>query len=73
MKNHGSNILILFNTWSRFGIEMFVISTYVYSQNTAKRFNAVLKTKLMDSIQSLFECGVNMAIAFFNMRVSSPN
>ncbi len=33
----------------------------------------MLETELMYGIQSLFECGVKMAIAFFRMRFSSSN
>ena len=35
--------------------------------------NTIPKMKLMDSIQSLFECGVKMAIAFLNIRFSSSS
>ena len=33
----------------------------------------MFKPQGMNSIQSLFECGVNMAIAFFRMRFSSSS
>ena len=54
-------------------MEMLVVSTPVDIQNTAESFNIMLKTQFMNGIQSLFECGVNMAIAFFKIRFSSSS
>ena len=70
MKNQRSNMLIFPDAWAGFSREMFVISASVDPENAAERFNAVLEMQLMDGIWSLFECGVNMAIAFFKIRFS---
>ena len=52
-------------------MKMLVISTAVDAKDTAEDLDVMLKPQCVDSIQSLFKCGVNMAIAFFNMRFSS--
>ena len=52
---------------------MLVVSTPVDIQDTAESFDTMLKTQFMNGVQSLFECGVNMAIAFFRIRFSSSS
>ena len=52
---------------------MLVVGAAVYVKHAAESLYTVLKPELVNSIQSLFECGVNMAIAFFNMRFSSSS
>ncbi len=52
---------------------MFVVGTPVDVKDTAESFDVMLETQLMYGGQSLFECGVKMAIAFFKMRFSSSN
>ena len=49
---------------------MLVVGAAVDIENTAERFNVMLKAQLIDSIQSFSECGVKMAIAF--LVLSSP-
>ena len=41
-----------------------IIRAPVYSENPAQGLNVVLRSEFVDGTQSLFECGVNMAIAF---------
>ena len=43
-------MLIFLDPRGVFGREMFVISASVDAENSAKRLNAVLKTKLMNSV-----------------------
>ena len=52
-------------------VKMLVIGTAVDAKDTAEDIDVMLKPQGMNSIQSLFECGVNMAIAFFNIKFSS--
>lgn len=52
---------------------MLVIHAAVDIKYTAQSFQIMLETQLVDGIQSLSECGVNMAIAFFKMRFSSSS
>ena len=52
---------------------VFVIGTSVYFKYTTKGIYAMLEAKYVNSIQSFFECGVNMAIAFFKIRFSSSS
>ena len=52
---------------------MLVVGTAVHIKYAAKSLYTMLKSKFVNGIQSLFECGVNMAIAFFNMRFSSSS
>ena len=40
-------MLVLHDMWSRFGIEMFVISASVDPEDTAEGFDAVLEMELM--------------------------
>ena len=54
-------------------VKMLVIGTAVDAKDTAEDIDVMLKPQGMNSIQSLFECGVKMAIAFFNMRSSSSS
>ena len=51
---------VFFGTIRLAGRKMFVVSAAVYSETSAQSFNFVLT-------------GVNMAIAFFNMRFSSSS
>ena len=52
---------------------MFVVSTSVNLKDTAESLNVMLETQFMHGSQSLAECGVKMAIAFFSMRFSSSS
>jgi len=52
---------------------MLVICAAIDIKYTAQGFQIMLETQLVDGIQSLSECGVNMAIAFFKMRFSSSS
>ena len=52
---------------------MFVVSTSVNLKDTAESLNVMLETQFMRGSQSLAECGVKMAIAFFKMRFSSSS
>ena len=52
-------------------MKMLVIGAAADGKDTAEDIDVVLKPQEMDGIQPLFECAVNMAIAFFNMRFSS--
>ena len=52
---------------------MLIVRASIDTQHPAQGFNGVLEAKNVDSVQSLFECGVNMAIAFFKMRFSSSS
>ena len=52
-------------------VKMLVISAAADAKDTAEDLDVMLKAKRVDSIQSLFECGVNMAIAFFKIKFSS--
>ena len=54
-------------------VKMLVIGAAIDAKDTAEDLDMMLKPKCMNSIQSLFECGVNMAIAFFNIRFSSSS
>ena len=63
-KNERSNLLIFFHTRREFGREVLIIGTSVYSENLAQYLNAMLEAERMHGVSSLFECGVNMAIAF---------
>lgn len=51
-------------------MKAIVISAVIYFQNFTQQFDAMLKTKLMNGVYSLFECGVKMRVAFF--RRGSP-
>ena len=68
-----SDMLVFYYSGGLNRAEMLVIGTPVNIKYAALCFDFMLKTKFMYSIQTLFECGVNMAIAFFNMRFSSSN
>lgn len=72
-ENQGSDHLGLLGVGSGFRRKMFVIRTPVYSKDPAQSLDVMLRPELVDSIQSLFECGVNMAITFFRMRFSSSS
>ncbi len=52
---------------------MFVVGAPVDVQHPAEGFDVMQETQVMYGGQSLFECGVKMAIAFFKMRFSSSN
>lgn len=54
-------------------MKMLVISTAVDAKDTAEDLDVMLKPQCVDSIQSLFKCGVNMAIAFFSIWFSSSS
>lgn len=54
-------------------MKMLVIGAAVDAKDVAEDIDVMLKPQGMNSIQSLFECGVNMAIAFFRMRFPSSN
>ena len=54
-------------------MEMFVVRATVNAEYLAKKIEPVLKAKLVNGGQSLFECGVKIAIAFFKMRFSSSS
>ena len=54
-------------------MKMLVIIAAIDAKNTAEDLDVMLKPQCVDGIQPLFECGVNMAIAFFNMRFSSSS
>lgn len=73
LKNDSLNVLVLLNSGGKILAEMLVISAPVYIEYTAKRFNVMLKPQLMNCIQPFSECGVKMAIAFFNIRFSSSS
>ena len=73
MKDKLTYLLILRCPRRRGGMEMLVVSTPVDIQDTAESFDTMLKTQFMNGVQSLFECGVNMAIAFFRIRFSSSS
>lgn len=73
LKNTGFYALIFNHSFWFFGIKMFVIAAVVYIQNTAQSCDSVFVTQNMYSINSLPECGVIMASAFFNMIFSSSN
>lgn len=45
-------------------IDVLVVSTAIYIQNTAKSCNYVFSGKQLNSFSSLFECGVNIAMDF---------
>ena len=51
----------------------FVVSASVDSQYSAEGRDTVLSGKRFYGGQSLSECGVNIAMAFFNMRFSSSS
>lgn len=67
------DLLVLDSSCSRSRMKMFVVGAAVYVQDTAQGFDGVLTTEPVDRIQSLLECGVNMAIAFFKIRFSSSS
>ncbi len=70
----GFDGLVLGNTRrDSFGMEMFVVRATVNAEYLAKKIEPVLKAKLVNGGQSLFECGVKIAIAFFNIRFSSSS
>ncbi len=52
-------------------MKMLVIGAAVDAKDTAEDIDVMLKPQGMNRIQSLFECGVNMAIAFFSIKFSS--
>ena len=54
-------------------MKMLVIGTAVDAKDAAEDIDVMFKPQGMNSIQSLFECGVKMAIAFFSMRFSSSS
>lgn len=70
-QNGGADFLVFQRTRSRDMVEMLVIGAAANAKDMAEEIDVVLKPQGMDSIQPLFECGVSMAIAFFNMRFSS--
>ena len=54
-------------------MQPFVVCTAVHTKNSAKGGNRMLIGKGFHSNQSLSECGVNIAMAFFNIRFSSSS
>ena len=54
-------------------MKVFVVGASVDMQNPAQGFYIMLEAEFMYSVQSLAECGVKMAIAFFNIRFSSSS
>ncbi len=52
-------------------MKMLVIIAAIDAKNTAEDLDVMLKPQCVDGIQPLFECGVNMAIAFFKIKFSS--
>ncbi len=50
LKDQSGDLLILFGTISRFRLVMLVVSTSIHIENSAKGFDIVLKTKLMNSV-----------------------
>lgn len=74
LQDVGFDGLVLGNTRrDSFGMEMFVVRATVNAEYLAKKIEPVLKAKLVNGGQSLFECGVKIAIAFFKMRFSSSS
>ena len=67
----GANLPVFQGSRGFFLAETLVICASVHFQNAAKRLNFMLKPERMYGVQPLSECGVNMAIAFFNIRFSS--
>ena len=64
----------VFNSSVRiFAVAELVISAPIDLQNPTKCCNSVFMAKRMDGNQSLPECGVNIAMAFFRMRFSSSS
>lgn len=53
--------------------EMFVIGTAVDTEHPAQNGDPVLSGKRLNGAQSLPECGVKIAMAFFKMRFSSSS
>lgn len=56
-----------------FGAETFVVRATINAKYLTEKIEPMLKTKLMNGGQSLPECGVKIAIAFFKMRFSSSS
>ena len=52
---------------------MFIASTSGYFKDTAQSLDRVLKSEDMNSLSSFWECGVNMAIAFLNIKFFSSS
>ena len=73
LKDDAFDVLVFFDSGSKVFAEVLIISASVDFQDTAESLDVVLKAELMDSVQSLSECGVKMAIAFFKMRFSSSS
>ena len=70
-QNCRTDFLVFQRTRSRSMMKMLVIGTAVDTKDAAEDIDVMFKPQGMNSIQSLFECGVNMAIAFFNIKFSS--
>lgn len=67
------NLAIKKLTFRRFMIQKLVIRASVHPQNSAKRRDFVLAGQRFNGVQSLSECGVKIAMAFFSMRFSSSS
>jgi len=50
MKNQGSDLLIFNCSRGRLGIKVLVICASIYRKNFAEGFNAMLKSKLVNSV-----------------------
>ena len=73
MQNKPANLLVLRCSLRRNRAKVLVVSASVDLKDTAEGLDTVLETQLMNGVQSLAECGVNMAIAFFKIRFSSSS
>ena len=50
MEDQGSNVLILFDTRSRFSRKMLIVGASVNPQDATERFNVMLEPKFMNCV-----------------------
>lgn len=67
------NVLIFEFTLRRLTVQKLVVSASVDPKNSAQSGYFVLAGQSLNSSQSLSECGLKIAMAFFNMRFSSSS
>ena len=72
-KNCPFNGLVLQSSRRRSGKKMLVIRASTDTENPAEVFDLMFSAQLADSVQPFSEWGVNMAMAFFRIRLSSRN
>lgn len=73
MQDQFPYLLVLRCPLSRNRAEVLVVGAPVDLKDAAESLDIMLETQFMYGVQSLTECGVNMAIAFFKIRFSSSS